>query len=316
MNTGERINLVEIAKQLTDTPPTVDPITEGAISYHELCRSLSDAYPMHFAPIAQDLQSLQQSLQEKLLASGAASEDRAREIPTVPPEALNDSDFAEFIKAPCPVILKGAARDTQAVRNWSPSFFGEHYGSFPCVLATETDWNIRGTLGDAVDDILTGKEESRYAHNIANIFNEHPDLEAQLELDRFLPHLGPGRHLGTHLFIGGSKTGTAFHCANNLNVFFNIYGEKDWFFVHPKHAFWMYGVFAGTRWSCRKPDRSQQGGKSTSREVSALRASSGLLGAPEPGRRSDQSAVVVARHRQRDDRHDRLRRPLASTAHT
>ncbi len=95
-------------------------------------------------------------------------------------------------------------------------------------------------MSDAIDDILNPKTETRYAHNIANIFNEHPDLEAMLELDRFLPHLGPGRHMGTHLFIGGPGTGTMYHCANNLNVFMNIYGRKEWFFVAPKYSFWMY----------------------------------------------------------------------------
>lgn len=266
MNTDERIDLVGTAKRLADAPPTVDPITEGAISFHELCRSLSEAYPIHFEPMAATLRSLHQRLQDELLKSGTARQEPARPIPTVAADALADADFTEFIKSPCPVILKGAALETQAVREWNPEFFGEHYRSFPCVLATETDWSIPGTLGDAVDDILEGKPESRYAHNIANIFNEHPDLEAQLELGRILPHLGPGRHLGTHLFIGGSKTGTAFHCANNLNVFFNIYGQKDWFFVHPKHAFWMYGILQEHGGAAEsKVDHNRPGSEQTSK---------------------------------------------------
>lgn len=241
MNTGERTDLVKVSKELAETPPNIDPVTEGAISFHELCRSLAEVHPMYLAPLTETLKSLQQELQDKLLAMGEKVEGGPRPIPTVEPDAITDSNFIEFVRSPCPVIFKGFAKDTAAVRNWTPAFFGERYGSFPCVLASETDWNIQATLGDAVDDILTGKESARYAHNIANIFNEHPDLEAQLELERFLPYLGQGRHLGTHLFIGGSKTGTAYHCASNLNVFYNIYGEKDWFFVHPKYAFWMYG---------------------------------------------------------------------------
>lgn len=241
MNTDERISLVEIANRLRDCPPTVDATTEGAMRFYELCHSLSEAYPMQLAPMSGQMETLQKHLQDSML-SRDFDPDRSLEIPTVGADALEGSDFAEFIKDPCPVIFKGAALETQAVRDWSPQFFRDNYGDFPCVLATEADWNIQGTLGDAADDILSGKDEARYAHNIANIFNDHPDLEAQLELERFTPHLGPGRHIGTHLFIGGSKTGTAFHCANNLNIFFNIYGEKEWFFVHPKHSFWMYGL--------------------------------------------------------------------------
>jgi hypothetical protein len=242
MNTGQEISLVDIARRLRESPPNVDPITAGAIDFYEFSRSMSDAYPMQFAPLSKHIKALHQELQEKLLATGAKVAEGHRDIPRVPPETLSESDFEEFIKNPCPVIFEGAARDVQAVREWSPAFFKQNYGNHACLLATETDWDIKGTLADAVDDILSGTEVSRYAHNIANVFNEHPDLEAQLELQRFLPHLGPGRHLGTHLFLGGSRTGTAFHCANNLNIFFNVHGQKEWFFVHPKHTFWMYGV--------------------------------------------------------------------------
>jgi len=241
MNTGERTNLVDIAKQLASTPPNVDPVTQGAINFHELCRSLAEVHPLYLQPMMGNLDNLRTELQDKLLAMGDRADGGVREIPKVEPEAVSDSNFAEFIRSPCPVIFEGFLKDTPAVREWTPAFFGENYGSFPCVLASESDWNIQATLGDAVEDILTGVESARYAHNIANIFNDHPDLEAMLQLERIFPHLGQGRHLGTHLFIGGSKTGTAWHCASNLNVFCNIYGQKDWFFVHPKYAFWMYG---------------------------------------------------------------------------
>jgi len=241
MNTDEQISLVEIANRLRDCPPTVDQVTESALNFYELCHSMSEAYPMQLAPMKGQLQGLREHLTEQLLARDPGA-DTSLEIPTVAPSAIDGADFAQFIKDPCPVIFKGAALETEAVRNWGPQFFKDNYGDFPCVLASETDWNIQGTIGDAADDILGEVESARYAHNIANIFNDYPDLEAQLELDRFIPHLGPGRHIGTHLFIGGSKTGTAFHCANNLNIFFNVYGEKQWFFVHPKHSFWMSGV--------------------------------------------------------------------------
>ena len=78
--------------------------------------------------------------------------------------------------------------------------------------------------------------------NLTNIFNDHPDLEAQLDLDKYAALSGSRRHIGTHFFLGGSKTGVPWHCASNLNLFFNIYGKKHWHFAHPQHSFWMYGL--------------------------------------------------------------------------
>jgi hypothetical protein len=236
----EKTDLLEIARQLRSTPPDIDPILAAATGFYELTHSLAKVYPMQVAPLGSRLKALHQEIEAHLLATGSPTEKSSYGIPRVPASAIADSSFAEFIKEPCPVIFDRAAADSAAVREWSPEFFLRNYGDFPCYLAKQTDWEIQGTLSDAIDDILNPKTETRYAHNIANIFNEHPDLEAMLELERFLPHLGPGRHMGTHLFIGGPGTGTAFHCANNLNVFMNVYGRKEWHFVHPKYSFWMY----------------------------------------------------------------------------
>ncbi len=246
MSDEHPVSLVEIAAEMAGAAPEADPVATAAIEHFELCRSLADAFPMQFAPHARRFEALRSQLEERLLDAAPSARAGDRDIPRVPPETLSESDFDTFVRRPCPVIFDGAARDVAAVRNRTPSFFRERYGDYPGLLATETKWDIPGKLSDAIADILDPKEENLYAQNIANIFNDHPDLEAQLELDRFLPHLGRGRHLGTHLFIGGSRTGTNFHCANNLNIFFNVHGEKEWFFVHPKHTFWMYGLLHKT----------------------------------------------------------------------
>ncbi len=240
MTTDQKTDLLEIARKLRETPPTADPVTAAAMGFYELSHSLAKVYPMQTAPVASKLRALHKEIEAKLLAADFQPEETSFGIPRVPASAIEDPEFAEFIKEPCPVIFEGAARETAAVRDWSPEFFLERYGDFPCYLAKEGDWEIEGSLADAIDDILNPKTETRYAHNIANIFNEHPDLEAMLELERFLPHIGPGRHMGTHLFIGGPGTGTMYHCANNMNVFMNIYGRKEWFFIHPKYSFWLY----------------------------------------------------------------------------
>jgi hypothetical protein len=237
------VDLKSIAEEAHERPPNPDGITRAAISYYELCRSLSDAYPTQFAPIMNDLKGLHAHLEERLLeAEDSDGTDLMMDLPRFSPEIINEPEFAQFMRNPCPIVLEGAARESEAVRQWTPSFFKERFGDLKCLLATETQFDIEGTLADAVDDILNNVEVGRYAQNIADIFNDNPELEVQLGLKEILQRLGPGRHMGSHLFMGGARTGTNYHCANNLNIFFNVHGEKEWFFVHPKHTFWMDGL--------------------------------------------------------------------------
>ncbi|MEM7518055.1 MAG: cupin-like domain-containing protein, partial [Planctomycetota bacterium] len=44
------------------------------------------------------------------------------------------------------------------------------------------------------------------------------------------------RYHGANLFISGEGDGSGYHCANEVNFFFQVYGEKEWFFVHPRYT--------------------------------------------------------------------------------
>ena len=70
MSKATKNALIEIARQMKERPPDLDPVTAGAVHHYELCRSLIDAYPVQFSPIEDELQALHKELEQKLLASG------------------------------------------------------------------------------------------------------------------------------------------------------------------------------------------------------------------------------------------------------
>ncbi len=242
-------NLTEISEQLHNEGLQLDPVTYAAANLITLCNSLMPVYPGTLAskPMRKYLEDTKKALIDQIQELGNSHDNLGiQELPRVSPELFNKKELAEFLKAPVPVVFEGAAAQTEAVKTWSPEFFLDNYGDFPCTLATADQKDIPGKIADVLIDIVEKRPARMYIHNLANILNENPILEEQLNLSSFLSELGSGRHLGSVLFMGGSGTGSNFHAADGLNVFFNVYGEKEWFFVHPKYTFLMEGYFNKT----------------------------------------------------------------------
>ena len=146
-----------------------------------------------------------------------------------------------MLKKPVPVVVAGGASDSEAVKTWTPDFFAENYGDYELPLAKGPIQDDRGTIAQVVEAIKSKEERGHYVHNVANFFNENRDLEDQLPIARFLDYAAPASHFGCQLFLGGPKTGTSWHNASGWNFFFNVYGNKKWFFVHPSVSPWIYG---------------------------------------------------------------------------
>jgi hypothetical protein len=162
-----------------------------------------------------------------------------------------------------PIVVRGYAKHARCVRLWNPDYFRGKYGDFP-IFYTSADRMINddGTrLADFVDRVVAGNKNRDYVENLSGIFNAHPELHADLELDRLGAAFGKYAnylHIA-QLFIGGPGTGASFHCANELNGFLNIHGKKRWTLLHPKYSFAMYstlmnkGFFVGSLVKHRAP---------------------------------------------------------------
>jgi hypothetical protein len=140
------------------------------------------------------------------------------------------------------VIIKGGARHTDACKQWTPEWFAEHHGDFPVnIIDQNTNQHMVGCFRDVVAS--SGTARKLYIHNSANIFSYNPELFDQLECLSLREHMGGKTTLfaGAQLFLGvHPSTGTEFHSASNFNLFYQVYGQKKWTFVHPDHLWLMY----------------------------------------------------------------------------
>ena len=166
-----------------------------------------------------------------------------QQVPRIRPEDISPTAIQQmFQNGPIPMVFEGLAAQSEAVERWSAAYFKEHYGDFQVCVDTPENPGEMASIAEIVNEIHSGLDGTRYVHNVADIFNQHPELEAQLPLHLFKERLGTiGKLRGIQLFLGGRGTYTGYHCAGGVNLFFNIAGEKEWFFVHPQCSPWMYG---------------------------------------------------------------------------
>ncbi|RKH68633.1 cupin-like domain-containing protein [Corallococcus llansteffanensis] len=139
-----------------------------------------------------------------------------------------------------PIVLRGYVSQHDCVRTWTPEHFRDKYGDFR-IFYTSTEKIINDDqmrLGDFVDRVLAGDKSRAYVENLSDIFNAFPELHDQLGLDRIGASLTgyASYHQISQFFLGGLGTGAAYHCANELNCFLNIYGRKKWTFLHPLYS--------------------------------------------------------------------------------
>ena len=177
------------------------------------------------------------------LHGGARAADAVEdvELPRWSPDDASPAEFQRWARDHGPLVIEGLALDSEACRRWSIDFFDDAYGDLE-VLVTEPDQSIHpGRLHGVLADIRAGKTTRQYVQNTADIFNQRPELEAQLPLDTLKRLVGElGTHCGSQLFLGGRDTGTSYHCAANFNCFVMVQGEKEWRFVDPAYSAWMY----------------------------------------------------------------------------
>lgn len=190
------------------------------------------------------------------------AEDK-REIECFAPGELTEEAlrlrFKEGIR---PMVIRGFAKDHACVQKWTPEYFLERYGEFKVwYSSTEKLWEDGARLADCIRDTLSGDKSRTYVENLSDIFNAFPELHEQVGIERIGTFLSgiASYHKIAQLFIGGPGTGASFHCANELNCFLNIYGQKRWTFVHPKYSAAMYstnfnkGIFVGSFVKHRAP---------------------------------------------------------------
>lgn len=158
---------------------------------------------------------------------------------TIPLERRKNLSLEEFKKEYVakqkPVILEGAAKEWDCVKNWNLDYFKNLHGKDEIAIMDQQDMHspyVRMTLADVIDGIRQGN--GKY-YRFYPLLEKHP--EHILDFD--YKWLRDRRNKGTwfeafQVFIGGHDTVTPLHNANQCNLFTQVVGEKKWVLYHPK----------------------------------------------------------------------------------
>jgi hypothetical protein len=166
--------------------------------------------------------------------------------------------YKHYVASSHPVVLEGFNADSHAVRHWKPEYFRKYADDVAPVYdlaAKDKDAYAlvrKCTLAEYLDYIRDNEDlppaeraPMQYLANFANLSNSHPELIDELEVKKMSQYLCGAKVkglAGVHIFMGLSGTATPFHCANTMNWFFQVQGQKRWTFVHPEHMAMMYPV--------------------------------------------------------------------------
>lgn len=157
-----------------------------------------------------------------------------RVIPVERKTDLSLEDFKKnYLQKGVPVILEGAAKDWGCVKKWSLDYFNELHGDDRIVIADQINIDNpyeETTLSDVIEGIKGGN--GKY-YRFYPLLERHPEHVKDFDYK----WLRNRRNKGTvfeafQVFIGGDKTYTPLHNANQCNLFTQVVGEKTWRLYH------------------------------------------------------------------------------------
>jgi hypothetical protein len=183
------------------------------------------------------------------LAHAAFPEERpATPLPEIDPAELTRDRFLEATDGGrLPVVMRGFARDTAAVRKWSGAYLAEKLGDRECTVmwtdegGRRAGWDIGHEVRRMPFSAFLGRvgKEQMNITNSAELVNAAPELGEDLELERlYRTFTRPGAAfdelLTTGFFVASNQLGSEVHAAPAGNFFYNVVGRKRWTLFSPK----------------------------------------------------------------------------------
>jgi len=137
--------------------------------------------------------------------------------------------FSHYVKKGIPVVMEGAAKDWDCVKNWSLQYFKELHGKDEIMMVSDQA-NMKNyettTLGEVLDNIRGGG--SKY-YRFYPLLEHHPEHIKDFDYNWLLERRKGFTFFDTfQLFIGGKGTVSYLHNANAPNLFVQTFGEKNW----------------------------------------------------------------------------------------
>lgn len=139
--------------------------------------------------------------------------------------------YRKFVRTPQPVVLRGYALQTEAVKKWSFDYLLDKCG--------EVEVNLNSRDNDWPGKLKEVRDPNIYCANADAPFKAFPELAEDLSIPKLQPYL-KRRNTWNQLFIGRKATGSGYHCAGIWNFFFMVEGRKKWTFVDPEYTWMLY----------------------------------------------------------------------------
>jgi len=163
---------------------------------------------------------------QQIEAAGFTEAQRSIPIPEYDWASGDPETFYKtFVKRPHPVILRGFMADQPLLKElgWD-SVLGK-YGDEDVFLTKRELDGFPGKLREVENPKI-------YLHNSEKIFNKYPEIRKLFQYERLEPYLH--QKVGyEQIFVGRSGTGTPFHHAAVYNMFYQVHGRKQWWFIDP-----------------------------------------------------------------------------------
>jgi len=142
-----------------------------------------------------------------------------------------------YIRKGIPVVLKGAAKEWNCVKEWSIDYFKEKYGDEDILYVNHEaieDQYEQLKLREVLSN-LSGDQGKYY--RFYPLLQRHPEHIKDFDYQWILN----ARHKATigenfQVFIGGEDSYTPLHNAFSCNIFTQVYGKKEWYLYAPQHT--------------------------------------------------------------------------------
>jgi hypothetical protein len=145
-------------------------------------------------------------------------------------QITHDELVRKYIEPGIPVILKGAAKDWGAVKNWSLDYFKLHYGdvSLPFLASKGEAGAIyeEKRVEEICEEIKNG---SRKYVKFSNFLLKNNKLLSDFDVSQ-IEKINSVKYLPSsiQLFMGGAGTKTTIHTALSNVTFVQVHGIKRW----------------------------------------------------------------------------------------
>jgi hypothetical protein len=157
-------------------------------------------------------------------------------IDEVTPDIDPNEFYEKYVKYPRPVVIRGLAKDSEAVKKWNREFFLEKYGNTELYM-NEIKYGEQIKVHEWMGKLSEVLEKKGiYVDNSKILFTKNPELQDDIaSVPGWGKFLKSSIYLIPQLFLGFVK-GAPFHCANFWNFFIMVDGEKQWTFISPEHS--------------------------------------------------------------------------------